>query len=126
MAVKVDDLAAAVLEELHNYSEGVMNDLKKEVKATAKVCVAEIKENSPVDTGEYSEGWKVKTSYNSQDDIRMTVHNADHYQRTHLLEDGHANVDGGRTPGTPHIKPAADHAAARLEGKAKVICRGTG
>lgn len=126
MAVKVDNLTAAVLKELQDYSDDTMADLKKEVKAVASACVAEIKEKSPANTGEYREGWKVKKAYEAPDDIRMTVHNDAHFQRTHLLEDGHANVDGGRTPGTPHIKPAADHAAARLEERAKVICHGTG
>lgn len=126
MAVNVGDLAAAVLDELQAYSEEVMTGLKKEVKAVAKECRAEIQAKSPMDTGDYRDGWKVKKAYDSADDIRLVVHNDAHFQRTHLLEDGHANVDGGRTSGTPHIRPAAERAAASLEERAKVICHESG
>lgn len=126
MAVKVEDLSEAVLEELHAYSDELMTGLKKDVRAVARTCRAEIQEDSPVSSGDYRDGWKVQKTFESDDDIRLTVHNDAHYQRTHLLENGHANVDGGFTPGTPHIKPAADHAAATLEGKAKVRCSGAG
>ena len=126
MAVKIDNLADVILQELQAYSDDVAAGLKKEVKAVAKACVAEIQSKAPVDTGEYREGWQAKRSYESNDDIRMTVHNKTHPQRGHLLEDGHANVDGGRTPGTPHINPAAEHAAKTLEERAKVVCRVSG
>ena len=121
MGVKVDDLSKAIQEELNAYSDDLMDGIRKEVAAVAKNCVAEIKAASPEDTGEYKAGWRVVKSYESDDDIRLTVHNKGHAQRTHLLEDGHANVDGGRTPGTPHIGPAADNAAAALEGRIKVV-----
>lgn len=121
MGVKVDGLVKAIQEELNAYSEDLMEGIRKEVTVVAKSCVAEIKAASPEDTGEYKDGWRVAKSYESDDDIRLTVHNKGHAQRTHLLEDGHANVDGGRTPGTPHIGPAADNAAAALEGRIKVV-----
>ena len=127
VGVKVDGLAEAIQEELNAYSEDLMDGIRKEVAAVAKNCMNEIKTASPEDTGEYRAGWRVKRAHESDDDIRLTVHNKGHAQRTHLLEDGHANVDGGRTPGTPHIGPAADKAAAELEGRIKVVlCHGSG
>lgn len=120
MAIKIDDLAKAVAEELHTYRNEVVEELKGSVKDAAKKCVAAIKAASPADTGEYRDGWAVKKAFESDSDIRLQVHNKTNYQLTHLLEDGHANVDGGRTPGKPHISPAADMAAELLEKDVKV------
>lgn len=120
MAIPIDELAQAVIAELHAYQQEVIDDLKDSVNDAGKACLNEIKANSPADSGDYRKGWKLKTAYESETDIRLQVYNKDHYQLTHLLEDGHANVDGGRTPGRPHIGPAADRAAVRLEKNVKV------
>lgn len=120
MAIPIEDLAQAVADELQAYQQEVVEDLKDSVNDAGKACLKEIKANSPADSGDYRKGWKLKTAYESESDIRLQVYNKDHYQLTHLLEDGHANVDGGRTPGRPHIGPAADRAAAALEKAVKV------
>ena len=121
MQIKIDDLAKTVMAELKDYSREMAGALKAESKEIAKACVQELKTTSPYDNGDYSKGWTSTTSYESDREICITVHNKDHYQHTHLLEDGHANVDGGRTPSKPHIGPAADNAAAKLEKAAEVI-----
>ena len=120
MGVKVDDLAAAVVQELQAYSSEVAEEVKASVKETAKVCVKTLKQTSPKDTGAYAKGWKARKAYESANDIRMQVHNAKHYQLTHLLEDGHAKVNGGRVEDKPHIQPAADAASELLEKDVKI------
>lgn len=120
MSVSVDGLADAISRELQAYSQDVADDLKKSVKKAARVCVNELMTTSPEDTGDYRKGWRVKTAYESQSDIRVDVHNATDSPLTHLLEDGHAKVGGGRVEGTPHIGPAADNAAALLEKDVKL------
>lgn len=120
MSIPIDGLAEAIAAELQDYQQEVVDDLKDSVHDAAKACLKEIKANSPADSGDYRKGWKLKTAYESGNDIRLQVYNKDHYQLTHLLEDGHANVDGGRTPGKPHIGPAADNAAVALEKNVKV------
>lgn len=120
MAIPIEGLAQAVVAELAAYQQEIVDDLKASVQDAGKACLNEIKANSPADTGDYRKGWKIKTAYESETDIRLQVYNKDHYQLTHLLEDGHANVDGGRTPGRPHIGPAADQAAEKLEKDVKV------
>ena len=115
MSVSTNDLAAALVQELQAYSSEITEEVKDSVKEAAKTCVKTLKQNSPKDTGAYAKSWKVRTAYESTTDIRMQVHNTDHYQLTHLLEDGHAKVSGGRVKGRPHIQPAADEAAALLE-----------
>lgn len=120
MSIKIDELATAIAEELHEYSREVTEDLKKSVQETSKACVAELKTTSPEDTGSYKKGWRAKTAYESDTDIRVQVHNKTDYQLTHLLEDGHAKVGGGRVGGQPHIAPAAENAAQLLEENVKV------
>ena len=115
MSVKIDDLAAAVVQELQAYRAEAVEDLKGSVKKTAKVCVKTLKQTSPKDTGAYAKSWKSRKAYENRSTIRMQVHNADHYQLTHLLEDGHALKTGGRAPAHPHIQPAADAASELLE-----------
>lgn len=118
--VKIDGLAEAIAKELHEYSEEVTEEVKESVKDAAKACVATLRQTSPKSTGDYAKGWAASTAYEGPDDIRMQVHNRTDYQLTHLLEDGHAKVNGGRVEGQPHIQPAADAAAQILEKDVKI------
>ncbi len=120
MAIPINQLADAVAEALAEFSEDVMEDVKDSVRDAANVCKAELKANSPELTGDYKKGWRVRTAYDGPADIRLQVHNATDYQLTHLLEDGHANVNGGRTPAHPHIAAAAEKAANYLEKDVKM------
>lgn len=124
MKVSIDNMAQAVLKELQNYSEEVTEEVKKEVKAVAKECVDEIKSNSPKDSGKYAAGWGVTVNYESDKDIRVTVHNKTSYRLTHLLENGHAKVNGGRVPGFPHIAHAEANAIKKLPDNVEARIRG--
>ena len=117
--VSIDDLAAAIAQELEQYSQDVTDGLKKEVKQVAKECKQEIQQNSPIQTGSYKKGWKDQVAYEGHNDIRMVVRNKTDYQLTHLLEHGHAKVSGGRVDGHPHIGPAEQRAKAKLVAKIK-------
>lgn len=115
MNISIDELADVVADELREYREDVAEALKASVQDSAKACVETLKQTSPKDTGDYAAGWRGRTAFESASDIRMQVHNKTDYQLTHLLEDGHAKSGGGRVDGKPHIQPAADEAARRLE-----------
>lgn len=114
MAVNLDDLADAIAETLAEYEEETVVDMKASVRSSAKICVQELRKNSPVLSGDYAKGWRSKDAYESATDIRIQVYNKTDYQLTHLLEDGHAKVNGGTVPGTPHIEPAAEKASQLL------------
>lgn len=120
MAIKIDGLADAIANALREYREEVMEDVKESVISSADACVAELKKTSPEATGSYKKGWRKRTAFENSTDIRLQVHNATDYQLTHLLEDGHANVDGGRTPAQPHIGPAAEKEAQILDKDVKL------
>ena len=120
MAVSVNGLADAIMDALQEFETEATEAVKESVVSAADACLASVKANSPKDSGDYQEGWRVKKVYEGEHDMRIRVYNKDHYQRTHLLEDGHANVDGGRTEGKPHIGPAADQASRVLERDIKI------
>ena len=114
MAIKMDGLADAIAEALEEYQEETVDEVKSSVRSSAKFCMNQLREDSPKLTGDYADGWRVKNAYESPLDIRVQVYNKTDYQLTHLLEDGHAKVNGGTVPGTPHIEPAAEKASQLL------------
>ncbi len=122
--IRADALAAAIMQELSEYSQEVTDQLKEEVLAAAEECVEEIKMKAPVCTGKYKRGWKFKVVYESNEDIRILIYNSAKPQITHLLENGYAKRSGGRVTGTPHIRPAEENAEERLLKKVKVIVKG--
>ena len=91
-----------ILDEFDDRVNRVLADAADRVSREA---VDKLQNTSPKRTGEYASGWTVKKL--SRGDV--VVHNATHYQLTHLLENGHVirNKKGtyGRTPGKKHIKP---------------------
>ena len=121
--IKIDDLAKEIEKELENYSQDIADGVKADVKQVAQECRDEIKRNSPRLTGDYAKGWRTETNFESREDIRITVHNKTNYQLTHLLEDGHAGRGGtsnGAAPPYPHIGPAEENAAKKLEERVTV------
>lgn len=116
--VKVDNLASAVLQELNNYIGVTDEAVDKGVSETAKDAVKKLQNAHPEGSGKYgswdksyNKGWTVKKT---KRDKKATVHNATDYQLTHLLEKGHAKVNGGRTQAFEHIRPVAEECEDEL------------
>ena len=112
--VRPEDLAGEIISTLQDYVHTTIDGVKESVEEVSKECLSEIKRDSPVDTGEYKKGWRKKTTYESGTELVITVHNKTSYRLAHLLENGHAKVDGGRVEGKPHIEPAAKRAENKL------------
>lgn len=125
MAIKVNanNLSVVLEKMLGEYAESVRQGVKKDVHDVAVQCRDEIKAKSPVDTGKYRSGWATRTAFESFDDIRMEVYNRSKPGLTHLLENGHAKVNGGRVSGRPHIRPAAEHAEQELQRRVKITMK---
>lgn len=127
--VNVNQMAAAVMDELQKYNQEVTDKLKEEVKDAAKFCKNEVKRLSPFDTGEYEAGWTAKTLFENASDIRIAVYNSKMPGLTHLLEHGHVvkNQTGkiyGTTMAYPHIAPAEKATEKLLDKKVKVVVKG--
>jgi Bacteriophage HK97-gp10, putative tail-component len=98
--VNMNEFAKTLNKELAKYAKVVDEDVQKLAKKVADEGKEKIKAASPVLTGDYKDGWRVKKQVK-----KYIVHNATNYQLTHLLEFGHAKVDGGRVEAQPHIAP---------------------
>lgn len=90
---------------LEEFSDKVNDTLKTTSREVAEESATRLKDKSPSDSGDYASGWTVKKETDG-----YVVHNSDHYQLTHLLENGHVirNKYGeyGRwSPPKKHIKP---------------------
>lgn len=121
--IRLQELEIEIVKELKAYSDEVSEGIKKSVKDVAKETVRTLKTTSPRDTGEYARGWTSKVEFESSEDIRVRIFNRTKPQLTHLLENGHAKVNGGRVDGRPHIRPAEQAAADKLEGDVKVVIK---
>ena len=99
---------------LDQVNEEVQKAMDEGMKQTAKEAVAKLKSSSPRKTGKYARGWTTKQI----DKNGIVIHNAKHYQLTHLLENGHVirNKKGtyGRTSGIKHIAPVEEWASDEL------------
>lgn len=123
--VSIDGLADAIMKNLQEYTDDVTEGIKKAEDITAKECKENLKEDSPKKTGKYAKGWKTTVNFENQYEKRTTIHNKE-YRLTHLLEDGHATRNGGRTKAFPHIKKNEEKANADFEKRVEEVIRNAG
>lgn len=121
--VPIDGLADAISDILQQYSDGVIDGIKKAEDVTAKECKENLKADSPVGaTGKYARSWKVTVTANTPLEKHTVIHNKQ-AGLTHLLEDGHATRNGGRTRKFPHIKKNEEKANAAFEKRVEEVIR---
>lgn len=90
---------------MFNYYDDIKDIVIETTNEIAKQAIAELKQKSPRGRRrKYYKGWTKKTSRKSSRYI-VKIHNKTDYKLTHLLEYGHATVNGKRTRAFPHIKP---------------------
>ena len=114
--ITADQLASTVMKELKDFAGITEDAVDKGVTETAKEAVRDLRNAHPSGSGEYgswdkkyNKGWKVmQTKTDKRYSKKATIHNATDYQLTHLLENGHALKNGGRTRAFPHIAPIAE------------------
>lgn len=111
--VQISGLANEITRQLALYAGVVQAEAAEIAGEVAEIGVQKLKPISPKGaTGDYSKGWKVKKVGH-----KRYVWNPPEYRLTHLLEKGHATVDGGRTDPQPHIKPVENELRPIFEEK---------
>lgn len=113
--VRIDQLAAAVMEGLTEDADLATEDMKKAVRMAGTTVRKDIQENAPKDTGAYAKSWGVKNVKETANSLEVVVHSRNKYQLAHLLEFGHAKRGGGRVSGKSHIAPAEEKGIRQLE-----------
>lgn len=109
--VAIDNLANEIQSILSEYGESATEVMQEAMDGVLQEGVRDLKSTSPKKTGDYAKGWaKQKTT--SRLGVSGVIYNKTKPQLTHLLENGHANRNGGRTPGKAHIEPVNDDVQA--------------
>lgn len=104
----IDKFRDAVNKTLEKYAEDAAATTKEVTKAVAQKGAQAVRKASAsaYGAGRYSKGWKVTMGENRLG-VTAIIHNTTP-GLPHLLEKGHANRDGGRTPGRAHIAPVEE------------------
>ena len=105
----LDKLQSSISKILEEYGDVISECLDEATKKAAKAGATALRNESRQKfggSGDYAKGWKSQV-----EEGRLSTH-AVIYNSTpglpHLLEHGHANRNGGRTPGRPHIAPVEE------------------
>ena len=105
----VDDISKEISRLLKEYTNDVGEKVAKSARKVAKDAAKRLTDSSPIQNvktgGDYTTGWRAKKVGTT-----WVVHNATDYQLTHLLEKGHAKVNGGRVAPIVHIEPVEKEA----------------
>ena len=106
--VSIDGLAAAVNQYLDEFRDAVYEDVVASCEEASEIVLPELKADSPKNTGKYARNWTVVFE-KSATWARAIIRNRQ-YRLVHLLEYGHAKLNGGRTAPQPHVEPAQTEA----------------
>lgn len=113
--VPLEQLQVEINKILEKYGENVNQNVQEITKEFAKKGAKAISGEAKSKfggTGKYASGWTSQV-----EEKRMTTQGII-YNKTpglpHLLENGHANRGGGRTPGRSHIAPVEEKLIAEF------------
>ena len=109
--IGIDQLSAAIKDELTIYSDHVIEGIKQEARKSIKRLVDETKATAPVGNRREKKYRDSITYRRTEESARSIVFTwlvrGSNYRLSHLLEDGHALRDGGRVEGTHFIRKAS-------------------
>ena len=104
----VDEFSETLANALSQFSDEETHEIKDIITQSATDCAKNIKTDAPkrASTGnKYAKGWTCHKDGEANLDIQYTIYNKSQPSLTHLLENGHAKINGGRVEGIPHIAP---------------------
>ena len=111
MSISIDNLADTIGKELTLYNNRVVDGIKKEAKRSMNQLVKDTKSTAPVGNRKkhYRDSISSKKIFeNDRSIVYLWYVKGSDYRLSHLLENGHALRNGGRTTGTHFIKNASD------------------
>jgi len=123
--IPIDRLADELVSAIKEYTEDVEIGVRKAVDKTAREVLKEAQALAPKRTGEYAKTFTI-TKDDGYGVTRRIIWNKKHYRRVHLLEFGHAKVNGGRVRAFPHLRPAYDKHGAKLPDELKKVIENGG
>ncbi len=122
--VTAETLGAEIKKILADYEGDINRNMHEVTRKVAQKGVTAIRNESKATFKtehdyKYAKGWR-----SDIDEQRLSVH-ATIYNGTapglpHLLENGHANRGGGRTPGRPHIAPVEEQLIREFEHRVEI------
>lgn len=123
MAVKIGNLAREVMKQLDEYGIETGLEVEKVSEEVAEDTAKMLNKNSPKLTGDYAASWTYGVGETKRTRHTMIVHaEKPEYALSHLLEKGHQNRNGGRTPAIVHIAPEEKEATEKMEkGLIKIV-----
>lgn len=109
--IEIDALASEIQGVLDNYNSQIIKGVKKETKRAMKDLVTNTKADAPVGKRKqhYKDSITSKKVMENSDSLimRWYVKGSD-YRLTHLLENGHATRNGGRTKAFKFVSKNVD------------------
>ncbi len=123
-SIPPEDLAHAINSALAEYSKLVDSDMEELTETVGKNAAKKVKANARSagfgGTGAYVKSiTSRKLTEGAHRYARIVYSKRPHYRLTHLLEFGHAKVNGGRTRAFPHWTQAEREAVETFEKRLK-------
>lgn len=126
--ISSQDIEKAIIDILEDYVGEVRVQTNIASVKVAERAVQIVRSKAPRRKGRrggaYARSWSVDKSTSASGYVTATVYSkAPHYRLTHLLENGHAKVNGGFVKGIEHIRPAEQQAIREFEAAVKEAIR---
>lgn len=116
--VKFANAAAAIEAQINEVWAKQNGKLLAKAEGIASSVVDDLQVKSPKRTGAYARSWTYREEMRSNGfggKFKVyIVHNKEHYQLTHLLNNGHATRDGGWVNGDKHITKVYETIPAKM------------
>lgn len=117
------DLQKAVATVLQEYEESMTETVQRVTNDLAKQGLSKVKAASPVSgkspkRSEYKSGWQKKVITN-RFGAGAIIYNGKYPGLVHLLENGHALRNGGRSTAFPHVAPVEEWMNSELQKRIK-------
>lgn len=123
--VSIDQLANEILMSVKEYTDSVSEAIAIETTKTANDVLKEARTLAPKKTGAYAKSL-IKSDQSTPGAKKYAIWSKENAHRVHLLELGHAKVNGGRVAAIPHMVPAYNKHAGQFEERVKRIIRNGG